>query len=92
MGMYKMGYIKNFQKDESLACSKICNIVENPETKEISLRDFKIVVLALNKLFYDWMSLTVANVDEEKKQLKDYGFFYLGKYYIKGKDEVKAIN
>lgn len=52
-----MGYIKTFSKDESVAVSKLCNIVENSETKLISLRDFKIMVLAINKLFYDWMTL-----------------------------------
>jgi len=83
--MFKMGYIKHFSKDESLACSKICNIVENPDTKEISLRDFKIVVLAINKLFYEWMVLTSVNIEESKKLEKDFGFFYLGKFYLKGK-------
>lgn len=58
MSMFKMGYIKTFSKEESLAVSKLCNIVENPDTKLISLRDFKIIILAINKLFYDWMILS----------------------------------
>ena len=90
--MFKMGYIKNFSKEESLACSKICNLVENPDSKEISLRDYKIIVLAINKLFYEWMTLATINVEESKKSDKDFGFFYQGKYYLKGKSEVKAIN
>lgn len=57
MSMFKMGYIKQFQKEESMACTKLCNIAENPETKEIKLRDFKILILAINKIFFDWMTL-----------------------------------
>lgn len=90
--MFKMGYIKHFNKEESLACSKLCNIAENPESKEVSLRDFKILILAINKLFFDWMILTAANVDETKKIEREFGFFYNGKYYLKNKEEVKAIN
>ncbi len=64
-----MGYIKTFSKEESLAVSKLCNILENPDTKLISLRDFKIMILAINKLFYEWMTLntTSSNLIEEKK-------------------------
>ncbi len=67
--MFKMGYIKTFSKEESLAVSKLCNILENPDTKLISLRDFKIMILAINKLFYEWMTLNTAssNLLEEKK-------------------------
>ncbi len=60
--MFKMGYIKHFSKEESMAISRICNVIENPDTKDISLRDFKIIVLAMNKLFYEWMSSTAVNV------------------------------
>jgi hypothetical protein len=83
--MFKMGYIKAFAKDESLAVSKLCNIVENQETKLISLRDFKIIILAINKLFYEWMVLTGSNIEEDKKVERDFGFFYNGKYYIQSK-------
>ena len=64
MSLFKMGYIKHFSKDESLASSKICNILENPESKEINLRDFKIIVLAINNLFYDWMTIATINIEE----------------------------
>eukprot|EP00347_Sterkiella_histriomuscorum_P019583 403341076 len=92
MSMFKMGYIKSFQKEESLACTRLCNISENPDTKEIKLRDFKILILAINKIFFDWMTLSNVNIDESKKYQKDFGFFYQDKYYINSKDEVKAIN
>jgi hypothetical protein len=61
--MFKLGFIKHLQKDESLAVSKLCNIIENPETKLISLRDFKIIVLAISKLSYEWMHCTSVNID-----------------------------
>ena len=52
MSMFKMNYIKKFSKEESLAVNKLCNEVECPETKLINLRDFKIIILAINRLFY----------------------------------------
>ena len=70
MSMFKMGYIKAFSKEESLSVSKLCNIVENPQTKLISLRDFKIMILAINKLFYEWMILNTnapGNGEEDKR-------------------------
>ena len=57
MSMFKMNYIKKFSKEESLAVNKLCNEVECPETKLINLRDFKIIILAINRLFYKWMIL-----------------------------------
>jgi len=62
--MFKMGYIRSFQTEESIACSKLCNIAENPANKEITLRDFKILILSINKIFFDWMTLQAANIDE----------------------------
>lgn len=95
MSMFKMGYIKVFSKEESLSVSKLCNIVENPETKLISLRDFKIMILAINKLFYEWMTLNTnapGNGEEDKRLEREFGFFFNGKFYIKNKQEVKTIN
>ncbi len=92
MCLFKLGFIKHFQKEESLAVSKMCNIIENPETKTISLRDFKILVLSICKLSYDWMFCTAPNIDQEKIIKKELGFFYLGKYYLSNKEECKAVN
>jgi hypothetical protein len=44
-----------------MAVSKLCNIVENSESKTINLRDFKILIMAINKLYYEWMTLTAPN-------------------------------
>ncbi|CDW88344.1 UNKNOWN [Stylonychia lemnae] len=67
-------------------------ITENPQNKEITLRDFKILILSINKIFFDWMTLSAVNVDESQKVYKDFGFFYNGKFYIASKEEAKAIN
>lgn len=92
MCLFKLGYIKAFLKEESQAVNKICTIIENVETKEVSIRDLKIILVAINRLHFDWMHLTIPNVSEDDKKFKEFGFFYKGRYYLQNKEEIKAIS
>mmetsp|Transcript_41174 Transcript_41174/g.39679 ORF Transcript_41174/g.39679 Transcript_41174/m.39679 type:complete len:93 (+) Transcript_41174:162-440(+) len=92
MCMFKLGFIRAFLKEESMAISKLCNIIENPDTKSISLRDFKLITLAICRFRFDWMFCTQANIKEYRKYFKQFGYFYQGKYYLNSKEECKALN
>jgi hypothetical protein len=92
MCLFKLGYIKAFMKEESQAVNRICIIIENSDTKEVSIRDLKIMLVAINRLHFDWMHLSMPNIKEEDKNEKEFGFFYHGRFYLKDKEEIKLIS
>lgn len=90
--MLRMSYIKSFTKEESMAVNKLCNIVENPDSKLISIRDFKIIILAINKIFFQWMT------QEQKVKVspahceREFGYFFEGRFYLNSREEIGSIN
>mmetsp|Transcript_17861 Transcript_17861/g.17082 ORF Transcript_17861/g.17082 Transcript_17861/m.17082 type:complete len:155 (+) Transcript_17861:225-689(+) len=92
MSMFKLGFIRCTNKEESVAINKLCNVIENPITRAISFRDFKIMILAICCFQFEWMFCSQPNLKKEQKHFKQFGYFYEGKYYLNNKEECNAIN
>ncbi len=92
MILYKIGYVQSFNKEESQATNRLCNIIETPKEKEINSRDLKIMLLGVHKLWFEWMRLTKVNVEEEEKTFREVGYMYEEKFYLNSLEDVKTLH
>jgi len=58
----------------------------------VHVRDLKILLLVINKLFFDWMKCSYHNIEESQKTQMEIGYFFEGKYYLNSKEEAKALS
>ncbi len=91
MILFRIGYVQSFEKTESQAINRLCNIIETRH-KKVNSRDLKIIILAVHRLWFDWMKLVAVNVRCKDLEKREFGFFYQNKYYINALEDIKGLN